>query len=102
LDSRTAVANIERSSESESSPNFTASAKEFPRFMGKKNSGSPSISKSTRGRRGRGSGRGVSRASYKGRERDVNGRGGRIDGRPDSAIDEVNEEENSDGSSGGE
>lgn len=102
MDSRTAVANIERSSESESSPYFAASAKEFPRFMGKKNSGSPSISKSTRGRRGRGSGRGVFRASYKGRERDVNGRGGRIDGRPDSAIDEVNEEENSDGSSGGE
>ncbi|KAJ7117809.1 hypothetical protein C8R44DRAFT_791457 [Mycena epipterygia] len=57
--------------------------------MGKKNSGSPATS--TRGKRGRGGRGGGSRATnYKGRERTTGG-----DERPESAVDELSEEDGS-------
>ncbi|KAJ6488063.1 DUF367 family protein [Mycena vulgaris] len=62
--------------------------------MGKKNSGSPATS--TRGKRGRGGGRGGSRAgatNHKGKERET-----RTDARPESAVDEVSDEEGGSGS----
>ncbi|KAJ7281361.1 DUF367 family protein [Mycena rebaudengoi] len=64
--------------------------------MGKKNSGGPPATRGKRGRGG-GGGRGGSRVlmNYKGRERDTSSRqGGGIDGRPESAVDEISDEEN--------
>ncbi|KAF5375711.1 hypothetical protein D9615_009340 [Tricholomella constricta] len=59
--------------------------------MGRKNSGASSNRGS---KRGRGSGRGASRNfAFKGRERDTFERRGGIDGRPDSAVDVVSDEE---------
>ncbi|RDB30796.1 Ribosome biogenesis protein TSR3 [Hypsizygus marmoreus] len=63
--------------------------------MGKKTTGGSSKTLN-RGssRRGRGSGRGVSRGTpFKGRERDTTNRRGGIDGRPDSAVDVVSDGE---------
>lgn len=73
--------------------------------MGKKNSGPTEGSSSRGSKRGRGSGRGGFKGNvgYKGRDKDISGRGGVIDGRPDSAVDIVSEEdgeEDEEGSSG--
>ncbi|KAG5641166.1 hypothetical protein DXG03_005863 [Asterophora parasitica] len=68
--------------------------------MGKKNSAPTASSRGTK--RGRGSSKGGPRnLAYKGRERDVSGRRGGIDGRPDSAVDVVTEEDGAEGSSSG-
>ncbi|KAG6853360.1 hypothetical protein C0991_005034 [Blastosporella zonata] len=60
--------------------------------MGRKNSGPPSTSSHRGGKRGRGSGRGARGTAFKGRERDISGRHGGVDGRPDSAVDVVSED----------
>ncbi|KAJ6581684.1 hypothetical protein B0H19DRAFT_1207535 [Mycena capillaripes] len=63
--------------------------------MGKKNSASPGSS--TRGKRRRGGGRGGSRGtSFKGRERNT------VEGRPESAVDEVSDEVDGESGSGSE
>ncbi|KAF9456406.1 hypothetical protein BDZ94DRAFT_396195 [Collybia nuda] len=61
--------------------------------MGKKNSGAPAATSSRGGKRGRGRGGSRSSGAYKGRERDSTGRRGGPDGRPDSAVDVVYDEE---------
>ncbi|KAG6808525.1 hypothetical protein H0H92_003829 [Tricholoma furcatifolium] len=70
--------------------------------MGRKNSGTPSTSSHRGNKRGRGSGRGTSRGtSFKGRQRDISSR---LDERPESAVDTVEDddedEDSEEGSSG--
>lgn len=60
--------------------------------MGKKGSGSPATTSSRGNKRGRGRGGSRGSGAYKGRERDITGRRG-VDGRPDSAVDVVSDEE---------
>ncbi|KAF8066002.1 DUF367 family protein [Lyophyllum atratum] len=68
--------------------------------MGRKNSGTPSTSSHRGSKRGRGSGRGAPRnLAFKGRERDISDRRGGIDGRPDSAVDVISEDEGDEGGS---
>ncbi|KAG6908925.1 hypothetical protein DXG01_002704 [Tephrocybe rancida] len=70
--------------------------------MGKKNSGTPSTSSHRGSKRGRGSGRGAVRGTaFKGRERDISGRRGGVDGWPDSAVDVVSDDGNNENRASG-
>jgi hypothetical protein len=61
--------------------------------MGKKNSGAPPTTSNRGSKRGRGRGGSRGSGAYKGRERDITGRRAGIDGRPDSAIDVISDDE---------
>ncbi|KAG5651646.1 hypothetical protein H0H81_007956 [Sphagnurus paluster] len=68
--------------------------------MGRKNSNTPSTGSHRSGKRGRGTSRGGPRnLSFKGRERDTSDRRGGIDGRPDSAVDVIRDDNIEEGSS---